>query len=246
MARVTDGDSRTALVVGVVAVIALSFGVNAVVVSTVTGDPGSMDRAFGQLYGSVFVLGSGAALWWVARQLRGFDSRSRRRVIAVIATAGAISVLVFGFLAFSSVVEHHRRTRALDATASWRHDFEADLADAYWAWYQDHGGTDQIYTGDMHEWCSLDPDEDGIRDTDAPILRALRVDDWSDRGLAIFDSDNDQLIDHIEWAMSSGLDESNAWCIPVSEQRNIILAEWSDAVSRECEGSKVLPAAMQQ
>lgn len=237
-----EANPRAVLVVGVVAVIALSFGVSGLISSTVTADPGSMDRGFGQLYGSVFVLASGAALWWSARQLRGFDSRSRRRVIAVIATTGLISLLLFGFVAVSSVFEHHHRAQALEATASWRSAFEADLADAYWAWYKHHGGTDQIYTGDKHEWWSLDPDGDGIRDTDAPILRTLRADGWSDRGLAIFDSDNDQRIDQIEWAVPSG-DEPNAWCIPVSKQSSIVSVEWSNAVSRPCGAPEVSPAA---
>lgn len=161
----------------------------------------------------------------------------------MIATTGVVSVLLFRFVTLSSVFEHRRQARAVDATASWRFAFEADLAGAYWAWYQDHGGTDQIYTGDKHEWWSLDPDGDGIRDTDAPILRTLRDDGWSDRGLAIFDSDDDQIIDQIEWAVSSGPDETDAWCIPVSNQRSIIFVEWSNAVSRPCDGSEASPAA---
>lgn len=238
----TAAHSRTVLVVAVVAVIALSFGVSTLISSTMTAEPGSMDRGFGQLYGSGFVLGSGAALWWALRRVRGFDVSSRRRVSAVIATAAGVSVLLFGFVTVSSVLDHRRFERALDATASWRFAFEADLADAYWAWYQDHDGTDRSYTGDKHEWWSLDPDGDGSRDIDAPILRTLRDDGWSEQGLAIFDTDDDEVINQIEWAVASGPDETSAWCIPVSNQRSIITVEWSNGVPRPCDGPEISPS----
>ena len=236
----TRDDSRGALVVGVGGVIALSFGVSVLVTSTVTGEPGSMDRGFGQLYGSGFVVGSGAVLWWVQRQVRGFDSRLRHRVAPVIATTAVVSVLGFGLMTVSAVLQHDSRERALDATSTWRFDFASDLADAYRTWYHDQGGADPIYTGDEHEWWSLDPDGDGSPDADAPIMRTLRDHGWSERGLAIFDSDDDQIIDQIEWRVSSGSDETDAWCIPVSKQRSVFTAEWSNAEPRPCNGPEIL------
>lgn len=239
----SDGDPRPALIVGVVAVTTLAWGVATVINSTVTADAGSMDRGVGQVYGTALILGSGAALWWAIRRSRSLDTRSRRRWSAAIAATSAISLLVFGSVTLFSAIDHRHRTRALNATASWRLAFDADLANAYLGWSRDDNGTDTIYTGDKHEWWSLDPDGDGVRDSDAPILRTLREDGWADRGLAVFDSDGDHLIDQIEWAGSSLPGETDVWCIPVSTQRSSISAEWHEAVPRPCDGPPVEPAA---
>ncbi|HXV70130.1 MAG TPA: hypothetical protein VEB69_01880 [Acidimicrobiia bacterium] len=54
------------------------------------------------------------------------------------------------------------------------------------------------WAGNYQEWWSLDPDGDGTRDGDARIVRVLRGEGWSDKGVAVVDIDGDYGVDRIE------------------------------------------------
>lgn len=221
----------------IAAVFVFGFGVSLLVTWNMTGDPGAMDRGFGQFFGAVFtVVGLGTlilAMYWIRRG----DPASRKRQYAFIAVAAVASSLMFGFSTARSVTAWNQRVSALEAT-SWRFDFREDQADAYWAWYADEGGVDSFYLGDYSEWWSLDPDGDGVTDADAPILRVLD-DGWSDRGLTIVDQDGDHLIDQLEWSPRDG---SDCWLVQVQFQGDardpearLYLAAWWEAMPVECQ-----------
>jgi hypothetical protein len=224
--------------IGAIAAMGVGFGVSSFVTARATGDPGAMDRAFGEMYGVVFAVIFGALLLWVVRQIRHLERRSRRREYAFVAIGAIVSVAVFATLTNRTINTHLEREMALAATSDWRNDFERDLADAYWAWYRDTGGTESIYTGNYREFWALDPDDNGIADSDAPILRAIEDMGWGRRGVSVFDTDRDALIDQLEWATETGSGTSQAWCVPVSTVTeggpSLVLAEWGRAQPEAC------------
>jgi len=232
------------VLVGVFGVVVFVMGVMLAVDTALTSDPGAMDTGFAQLLAVAVILGSTAATWWSLLRLRRFDAGTRRRALTWIGAAAAGAVVLFGSLSVMSVIEHRAEERALRETVSVRFDLEDDLSDAYWAWYRDNGGDQRVYVGNCREWWALDPDGAGQTDADAPVLRLLRDMGWSDRGVSMFDTDGDLVVDQLEWRPTPGRSDPQIWCVAVSNRGTVVAAHWSEALPRQCDGppsSRVLP-----
>lgn len=91
------------------------------------------------------------------------------------------------------------------------------------------------WAGNYQEWWSLDPDGDGTRDGDAPIVRVLRDEGWSDKGVAVVDIDGDYGVDRIEWNPVPG----EVWCIVVPRDPNIVVPDWPRGEPLPCQRSGV-------
>lgn len=238
------GRGVSEVLVGVFGVVMFVMGAALAVDTALTGDPGAMDTGFGQLFAVALILGSTAALWWSLHRLRHVEAGTRRRALAWIGVAATGAVVLFGSLSVMSVVEHRAEERALRATVPMRFDLGDDLADAYWAWYQDSGGDQRVYLGDYREWWSLDPGGDGRADADAPVLRLLRDMGWSERGVSMFDTDGDLVVDQLEWRPTPVPTDAQTWCVAVSKRGTLFAAHWSEAAPRQCDGPsslRVLP-----
>lgn len=219
------------LTVGFAAALLLPWSVGAFVDTTLTDPPGSMEYGFGRFFMAAASLGSLGGLVWSLRMTRRQVTSLRRRELVVIAvTLGASSMLAATYTTLS-VWSHHGEERALAATTEVRGSLERDLADAYWDWYRDQAGTEHTYTGSKREWWSLDPDEDGTADPDAPLRRTLSG-GWSERGLTAVDLDGDLLIDHLAWSSD---EQVRGWCIPVGEVNGVFEVRWSQAAAHGCD-----------
>lgn len=194
-----------------------------------------MSTGLGLFYAGVLGLVSVALLGWAGVRIWRRDIGARRRSLLLVGVAAALMTLVFGAVAFEIVMEHRAEQRALAAAAPVR-DIEAELADAYWAWIRDQGGGPAVYTGDKTEWWSLDPDGDGRRDEDAPVLRVLRDSGWTPRRVSMFDSDSDLIVDQLQWTVPSRTTAVPVWCAPVNRHPGAILTvRWHLAEPGPCD-----------
>lgn len=221
--------------IGVLGVISVTFAVSTGITTSLTGEPGSMSRGFGLLFAgslglvSVVLLGLGGRRIW--RQEPGL----RRRSILVVGVAASLATLLFGAVAVDVVMGHRAEERALRAAAPVR-DIEDQLADAHGAWIRDQGDRPAVYTGDKTEWWSLDPDGDGRRDQDAPVLRVLRDLGSTTPRVSMFDSDADLVVDQLQWTGGSSTVAATVWCAHVTHHPAGILAvRWHQAEPRPCD-----------
>lgn len=217
---------------GAGAVALLALAITTYVIVRATTDPGAMDRGYGELVSiglAVFAVGG---LAWVAWGIARSDRGTRATTLLILVLAATVPVIGLIIWAESRLTTHNEQQSALEATSEWRDDFENDLTDAYGAWYQTTGGTETIYTGNFYEYWSFDPDRDGEVNDDAPILRAINDRGWSDRGVAVFDTDGDFLVDRLQWAPADG----SEWCVPVhrGEGTEIIAPDWRRATPERC------------
>lgn len=221
--------------IGVVGVLVLAFAVSTWVTTTMIGDPGSLATGLGRFYAGGLGSVSVALLGWAGLRIwRQDDAGARRRSMMLVGVAASLSALLFGAIGVDVVTDHRAGQRALAAATPVR-DLEDELADAYWAWEQDHGGRREVYTGDKTEWWSLDPDGDGRRDEDAPVLRVLRDAGPTARRVALFDRDADLVVDRVQWTVSSATTAVTVWCAPVERPPSGILSvRWRLAEPRDC------------
>lgn len=194
-----------------------------------------MSTGLGLFYAGVLGLAAVALLAWAGVRIWRQDAGVRRRSLAVVGVAASLTALLFGAMAVEVVMDHRAEQRALAAATAVR-DIEDELADAYWAWIRDQGESPAVYTGDNTEWWSLDPDGDGRRDQDAPVLRVLRDGAWTGRGVSMFDSDSDLIIDQLQWTVPSSTTAATVWCAPVSKPpAGILTARWHLAEPGTCD-----------
>lgn len=221
--------------IGLVGVSMLAFAVSSWITTSLTGEPGSMSTGFGSFSAGVLALLSIALLGWAGVRIRRQDVGARRRSLVLVGVAASLMALIFGAVAVEVVTEHRAEQRALAAAAPVR-DIEGELADAYWAWERDQGGRQAVYTGDETEWWSLDPDGDGRRDQDAPVLRVLRDSGSTARRVSMFDSDSDLIVDQLQWTAPSPTGAVTVWCAPVDRHpAGILGVRWHRARPRACD-----------
>ncbi|HWL66054.1 MAG TPA: hypothetical protein VNP73_08785 [Actinomycetota bacterium] len=201
-------------VAGVVGAVLLTLGIYVVVYSTLIYDKGGFDYAAGQLYGVGLALLGLVLTGWSLVRLWRMPSPFRGRGRTWIAVPLVASALWFGLRVVEAVDAKELQDEVLAATAPVRHDFESDLNDAFRAW-REEANLEGSYLGNDREKWSLDPTGDGAVDVDPPIVRAIRDMGWSERGLSVFDTDGDLVVDQIEWSPADGADVGNSWCIPV-------------------------------
>ena len=232
------------VVLGVVGAIGLTYGIYQFALASLLTDPGSFEMAFGHMFGVGIAVLSLLPLGWALNRVRLALPSLRLRAFAWI----GLALVGSGFWFRSQTVESVAELRAEEdlevVTAPIRHDFESDLADAFRAWYQDEGLEESFYLGDFREWWSLDPNGDGRIDADAPVLRALRDMGWSERGLTLFDTDGDLMVDQVEWAPSIGAGSGQAWCMPLIKFNpggpieegfdGLFMVEYQEAVPTRC------------
>lgn len=85
---------RAPVFVGILAVLGLGFGISTLVATSQTGDPGSMDRVFAQLYGWAWVLGFGLLLLFGAYQAWKLEPPGRGRGLIAIGVAAIAAGLI--------------------------------------------------------------------------------------------------------------------------------------------------------
>lgn len=229
---------RTAVdvAIGAVGALMLAFAVSSWITTSLTGEPGSMSTGLGLLFAGGVGLVSVALLGWAGVRIwRQDDVGARRRSVVLLGIAASLMALLFGAIAVEVVMEHRAEQRARVAATPVR-DLEDELVDAYWAWQQDQGGRQEVYTGDKTEWWSLDPDGDGRRDQDAPVLRVLRDPGPTARRVSLFDSDADLVVDQVQWTVSLPASAVTVWCAPVNRPPTGILSvRWHLAEPRACD-----------
>lgn len=221
--------------IGVVGVLTLTFAVSAWITTSLTGEPGSMSTGLGLFVSGALGLVSVPLLGWAGVRIWRQDPGVRRRSLVLVGVAASLMALLFGANAVEVVMGHRAEQRALAAATQVR-KIEGELADAYWAWTRDQGDPPAVYTGDKTEWWSLDPDGDGRRDQDAPVLRVLRDSGWTARRVSMFDSDSDLVVDQLQWTVPSPTTAGTVWCAPVNRQPlGILSARWHLAEPRACD-----------
>lgn len=235
------------VLVGGLGVVVFSVAVEVAVVSSLADEPGSMSAGFGQLFAVHLLLVSVPLLWWSLHRVRRAETTVRRWSIVWLMVVMIAATSLSGALAVKRVVEYRADKRALEAAASVESDLRSDQSDAYRAWYHDHGGDEQYYTGDFREWWSLDPDGDGHVDSDAPVRRLLRDMGWSERGVTMFDVDDDLVVDQLQWTPASGSSDAEVWCATVSygPQVDFFVINWREAVPGRCKAppsTSIFPA----
>lgn len=201
-------------VAGVVGALLLTLGIYVVVNATLIFDKGGFDYAAGQSYGGGLAFLGLVLVGWSLIRLRRMPSPFRGRGRTWIAVPLVGSAIWFGFQVVEAVDDKELQDQVMAASAPVRHDFESDLTDAFRAW-REEANLEGFYVGNDREKWSLDPTGDGAVDVDPPIVRAVRDMGWSERGLSLFDTDGDLVVDQIEWAPKDGLDVGESWCIPV-------------------------------
>lgn len=224
-------------VLAVGAVLGLLLGLHVFIGSMVTGDPGSMDRGFGEFYGLVFAGGSFFVLCWLLVAIAKSNTAVRRRATRIFLIGLGVSLALVGYATWRVIEQHHLEVQGLAATSDWRFEFDDDLDEARRAWNRENGGP-QIQRAVTHLW-SLDPDADGRPDSDPPILRVLDDSGWSDRGVLVLDLDKDLVVDHLEWRPTSGPREGEIWCIPIvvhDDDPEWARAAWEQALPEQCAG----------